>query len=406
MSRFNSSRRDPLTPELFVSKDLYGLKFFNEVEDLVDLDTRFLCTPNISLIDNNTKIVLDFNGCSSTHDKTLLTTILAGISGGTDGITLSNAKHVDVRTGEESDLSGTFTYNSNYDSTIVADVVSVELPQNYDKHYKSTGFLGKPEVEFAVSNITSNLSNTVKNVFGSGILPSFTSMGAVEGDYIKFLDGDNSGILYEIAGMSLDSSNYEILTLTQGNSYEYRGVTQENRFNIKTNTNLYKVETISGQTGSPYALPYTNKVDKLDFNLGIDNDGKNVYVIGINIQPTIYLYTDSVYIFNYSAQELESGFHMLQLSSTEDGTHGGGSIKTSECAFFDGCVVFTPTITETLYYYCTNHSGMGGKIIVSQGIENPTATNEFNILQPGNVGYTISIPTISQPDSVLSSPGY
>ena len=387
MSRFNSSRRDSLTPELFVSKDLYGLKFFNEVEDLVDLDTRFLCTPSISLIDNNTKIVLDFNGCSSTHDKTLLTTILAGISGGTDGITLSNAKHVDARTGEESDLSGTFTYNANYDSTIVADVVSVELPQNYDKHYKSTGFLGKPQVEFAVSNITSNLSSTVKNVFGSGIVPSFTSMGAVEGDYLKFLDGDNSGILYEIAGMSFDSSNYEILTLTQGNSYEYRGVTQENRFNIKTNTNLYKVGNISEQTASSSTLSYTNKVSKIDFNLGKDGNSKNVYAIASSIQPTIYLYTDSVYIFNYSTQDLQSGSHVLRLSSTNDGTHGGGSIKTSECAFFNGCLIFAPTVAQTLYYYCTNHSGMGSKIIVSTGISNSTVTNDFSTLQSGNVDY-------------------
>jgi len=390
MSRFNSSRRDPLTPELFVSKDLHGLKFFNEVEDLVDLDTRFLCTPNISLIDNNTKIVLDFNGCSSTHDKTLLTTILAGISGGTDGITLSNAKHVDARTGEESDLSGTFTYNANYDNTIVADVVSVELPQNYDKQYLSIGFLEKPKVEFAASNITSNLSNTVKNVFGSGITPSFTSMGAVEGDYIKFLDGDNSGILYEIAGISLDNSNYEILTLTQGNSYEYRGVTQENRFNIKTNTNLYKVGNVSEQTASSSTLSYTNKVSKIDFGLLVDGNGKNVYGVASSIQPTIYLYTNNVYIFNYSAQDLLAGSHVLRLSTTNDGTHGGGSVKSSECAFFNGCLVFTPTVSQTLYYYCTNHSGMGAKIIVSQGISNSTVTNNFTTLQTGGLDYITS----------------
>tara|TARA_R110001592_G_scaffold120363_3_gene324450 strand:- start:183 stop:1391 length:1209 start_codon:yes stop_codon:yes gene_type:complete len=384
MSRFNSSRRDPLTPELFVSKDLYGLKFFNEVEDLVDLDTRFLCTPNISLIDNNTKIVLDFNGCSSTHDKTLLTTILAGISGGTDGITLSNAKHVDARTGEESDLSGTFTYNANYDSTIVADVVSVELPQNYDKHYKSTGFLGNLQVEFAASNITSNLSNTVKNVFGSSITPSFTSMGAVQGDYIKFSDGDNSGILYEIAGMSFDSSNYEILTLTQGNSYEYRGVTQENRFNIKTNTNLYKVGNISEQTPSSSTLSYTNRVSKIDFNLLNDGSGKNVFGIGSSIQPTIYLYTGNVYIFNYSSQGLISGSHVLRLSTTNQGIHGGGSLKSTECAFFDGCFVFSPAIAQTLYYYCTNHSGMGSKIIVSSSsVANSSTNYNFSTLQVG-----------------------
>ena len=386
MSRFNSSRRDPLTPELFVSKDLYGLKFFNEVEDLVDLDTRFLCTPNVSLIDNNTKIVLDFNGCSSTHDKTLLTTILAGISGGTDGITLSNAKHVDSKTGEESDLSGTFTYNANYNNTIIADVVSIELPQKYDKQYQSIGFLEKPKVEFSASNITSNLSNTVKNVFGSEITPSFTSMGAVEGDYIKFLDGDNSGILYEIAGISLDTSNYEILTLTQGNSYDYRGVTQENRFNIKTNSNLYKVGNVSEQTASSSSLAYTNRVNKIDINLLQDGNGKNVYGIGSSIQPTIYLYTNNVYVFNYSAQDLTSGNHILRLSSTNDGTHNGGSVKATECAFFDGCLVFNPTVTQTLYYYCVNHSGMGARIIVSEGITNQTiSTSSNNVLLTGQV---------------------
>ena len=387
MSRFNSSRRDPLTPELFVSKDLYGLKFFDEVEDLVDLDTRFLCIPSISLIDNNTKIILDFNSCSSTHDKTLLTTILAGISGGTDGITLSNAKHVDARTGEESDLSGTFTYNANYASTIVADVVSVELPQNYDKHYKSTGFLGKPQVEFATSNITSNISNTVKNVFGSNITPSFSSMDVAEGDYIKFLDGDNSGILYEISGISADTNNYEILTLTQGNSYDYRGITQENRFNTKTTTNLYKVGNVSEQSASSSTLVYTNKVSKIDFGLIANGNGKSVFGIGSSIQPTIYLSTGNVYIFNYSALDLSTGSHVLRLSSYNDGTNGGGVIKTSECAFFDGCFIFNPTIEQTIYYYCTNHPDMGSKIIVSSDVSTTTTITNFSNIQTGQVDY-------------------
>ena len=59
--------------------------------------------------------------------------------------------------------------------------------------------------------------------------------------------------------------------------------------------------------------------------------------------------------------------HPFKFSTTEDGTHAGGSEYTT------GVTVGTNEVTivipdassvTTLYYYCSAHSGMGGKIII------------------------------------------
>ena len=40
-------------------------------------------------------------------------------------------------------------------------------------------------------------------------------------------------------------------------------------------------------------------------------------------------------------------------------------VTKSGTAGSNGLLVFTPTLAGTYYYYCQNHSGMGGTIIIS-----------------------------------------
>ena len=64
----------------------------------------------------------------------------------------------------------------------------------------------------------------------------------------------------------------------------------------------------------------------------------------------------------------------MRLSLQADGTHGGGSEYTSNIDY-DGSTgssgaylqVTVPADidTETLYYYCQTHSGMGGRIFIT-----------------------------------------
>jgi len=58
----------------------------------------------------------------------------------------------------------------------------------------------------------------------------------------------------------------------------------------------------------------------------------------------------------------------LRFSTTSDGTHGGGSeyttgVTTSGTPGNAGAYtqIIVASGAPTLYYYCTNHSGMGGQ---------------------------------------------
>ena len=72
----------------------------------------------------------------------------------------------------------------------------------------------------------------------------------------------------------------------------------------------------------------------------------------------------SQYIFNQN--NASNSNHPLALSITSNGIHGGGTQYTSwvysGIAGSNGIATFTVPYNspENLYYYCQNHSGMGG----------------------------------------------
>ena len=63
--------------------------------------------------------------------------------------------------------------------------------------------------------------------------------------------------------------------------------------------------------------------------------------------------------------------HPVYLSTTPDGTFGGGVAFTegvsrvSSTGSAGAYVLTVPEGLTTLYYYCLNHSGMGGSITIS-----------------------------------------
>ena len=60
--------------------------------------------------------------------------------------------------------------------------------------------------------------------------------------------------------------------------------------------------------------------------------------------------------------------HPLQFSTTSNGTHGGGTAYTTGVTTVGTAgqagayvqIVISDSTPSTLYYYCSNHSGMGG----------------------------------------------
>ena len=93
--------------------------------------------------------------------------------------------------------------------------------------------------------------------------------------------------------------------------------------------------------------------------------GANKYFIDGVQQQTQELYERNTYRFDQS--DSSNSGHPLRFSTTSNGSHGGGSEYTTgvtvngtpgQAGAYTEITV--PEFAPTLYYYCTNHSGMGG----------------------------------------------
>ena len=91
-------------------------------------------------------------------------------------------------------------------------------------------------------------------------------------------------------------------------------------------------------------------------NISVTADG-GVFSIGGNAQQTLDLTEGNTYVFSYPAG------HPFALSTTDDGTHGSGVEYTDGVvrdATGNTLTYTVPSDAPSLYYYCTDHSGMGG----------------------------------------------
>lgn len=143
--------------------------------------------------------------------------------------------------------------------------------------------------------------------------------------------------------------------------------------------------SISAETGDTQlvvsftAPTYTgNPASIIDYRVrGIEQSGRTIPVTVVNAgsgnkynmdgsaQPALTLIEGHTYIFDQSAAS-NSG-HPLRFSTVSDGTHGGGSeyttgVTTAGTPGNSGAYtqIVVAADAPTLYYYCTNHSGMGG----------------------------------------------
>ena len=97
----------------------------------------------------------------------------------------------------------------------------------------------------------------------------------------------------------------------------------------------------------------------------VSTDSGNKYFIDGVQQDTLYLAETGTYKFDQS--DSSNGSHPLRFSTTSDGTHSGGDeyttgVTTSGTPGQAGAYtqIVVADSASTLYYYCTNHSGMGG----------------------------------------------
>ena len=94
--------------------------------------------------------------------------------------------------------------------------------------------------------------------------------------------------------------------------------------------------------------------------------GNKYFIDGVQ-QPTLELVEGATFRFDVSDSSM--GAHPFKFSTTSDGTHSGGSeyttgVTTAGTPGSSGAYtqIEVASGAPTLYYYCTNHSGMGGTI--------------------------------------------
>ncbi len=109
------------------------------------------------------------------------------------------------------------------------------------------------------------------------------------------------------------------------------------------------------------------------FTVTVANPGSgNKYYIDDVLQDTINLAEGYTYVFNYPSA------HPFRFSTTDDGTHNGGSEYTTGVTVNSSTQVQITVAASapTLYYYCSIHSGMGGQA-------NTVLSNTWGVLQWG-----------------------
>ncbi len=102
---------------------------------------------------------------------------------------------------------------------------------------------------------------------------------------------------------------------------------------------------------------------------------------------TLRLAEGGTYIFNYPSA------HPFRFSTTSDGTHGGGSEYTTGVTVLSSTSIQIVVAASTpfLYYYCSNHSGMGGGINTdsSAGSSNFDGTIQTTVKVDQTIGFSI-----------------
>ena len=196
---------------------------------------------------------------------------------------------------------------------------------------------------------------------GSETLVAGTLIGNVTGN----VTGTVSSIANHNTGNLSEGSNLYYTTARSDSDFDIRLATKTTA-NLSEGSNLYYTSTrvdsdiLNTSIDAQRTAPVYHKIT-------VTVSGGKFLIDGTS-QANMVLSPNVVYRFDQS--DNTNGSHLLRFSTTSDGTHGGGSELSSNFKVYNkvgnagdaGAYVDLAVEQDAgkLYYYCSNHSGMGG----------------------------------------------
>jgi len=142
--------------------------------------------------------------------------------------------------------------------------------------------------------------------------------------------------------------------------------------NVTTTGNVSDIVVNINGVSSSLSLNSVSVPLLTTYTVTVANPGSgNRYYIDGSLQATLNFTKGQTYQFDQS--DSSNSGHPLRLSTTSNGTHGGGTeyttgVTTNGIPGNSGAytqIVVDASAPSTLYYYCSIHSGMGGQINIS-----------------------------------------
>lgn len=260
-------------------------------------------------------------------------------------------------------LSSTFTCEcTTYSSAAVESTSTAACVATVNQTYFHNGSSSLP----VVSDVC--YSDAGQTVLGNGFYKLSNT------NYIEITGG--AGVVASVGAFATGTSFNS--TTTQTNSTNACGATVNQTYYHNGSTGL-PITTNACYTDACQSTALGNGYYRLapanqNYTITVSNPGSgNKYYIDGVLQTTLVLTKGYTYTFNQSNSSNSS--HPFRLSTTSDGTHGGGSQYTTGWTDNGGTAgsnlistfVVPSNAPSTLYYYCQYHSGMGGQISIASG---------------------------------------
>ena len=337
-----------------------------------------------------------------------------------DGSSATAGKHV-LNAGQDSTFDGNKTKQGNADENGIGDfyysppsghlaVCSANLPDPTiklpNKHFDTllwsgnstnnrsiTGLEFQPDWLWVKARTVSIMSHYL--VYS---LKEYTDSGSGNGNVGAFISGTNTA---EAEGTTTDGG-FE--------SFDSNGFTFGKGSNDANADSAYQRMNASGRTYVGWNWN-AGDTDSATYTVKVVSDSGNKYRFNDfgTSAVTLDLAEGGTYTFDQSDSSMSS--HPMKLSTTANGTHGGGSSyntgvtyqldgsSVTESAFVSGfssassrkLIITVAASAPTLYYYCHYHSGMGSSINTNStlGSSNFDGTGQSKVKANTTAGFSI-----------------